>query len=226
MDQNLFAQKILLFFKNLKIPSPLPKGIDVLNPYLHQEAFALCEQFYNQYYADSKPRKIIIGINPGRFGAGLTGIPFTDPIKLQEVCGINNALPKKAELSADFIYRMIQAYGGPINFYKNFYFSSVSPLGFTKNGKNLNYYDDKNLTEQLLPFIHSCMTRQLNFGIDTKAAYCLGEGENFKFLSKLNAQHRFFENLIPLAHPRFIMQYKRKKLNQYIDHYIQAFHHS
>jgi hypothetical protein len=226
MDSNFFSQKVLSFFKTLKIPAHLPTGVEVLNPYHDRKAFELCKQFYSQYYADSNNRKIILGINPGRLGAGLTGIPFTDPIKLKDICGINNALPRKAELSADFIYQMINAYGGPLKFYQNFYISSVSPLGFTKEGKNLNYYDDKKLTKQLNPFILSSITKQLQFGIDTKTAYCLGEGENYKFLSKLNAEHRFFENLIPLAHPRFIMQYKRKSLTHYIDHYVEALHHS
>ncbi|MBP9924716.1 MAG: DUF4918 family protein [Cyclobacteriaceae bacterium] len=226
MDSNFFSQKVLLFFKTLKISASLPKGVEVLNPYHDRKAFELCKQFYNQYYADSNNRKIILGINPGRLGAGLTGIPFTDPIKLKDICGINNALPRKAELSADFIYQMINAYGGPLKFYQNFYITSVSPLGFTKDGKNLNYYDDKKLIKQLNPFILSSITKQLQFGIDTKTAYCLGEGENYKFLSKLNAEHQFFENLIPLAHPRFIMQYKRKSLNHYMDHYMEALHHS
>jgi hypothetical protein len=225
MDSNLFSQKVISFLNSLRIPS-LAKGVEVLNPYNNPEIFELCKQFYNQYYGDSNSRTIILGINPGRLGAGLTGIPFTDPIKLKDVCGIDTMLPRKAELSADFIYLMIKAYGGPASFYKNFYFSSVSPLGFTKEGKNLNYYDDKKLTKQLNPFILSSINKQLLFGIDRKTAYCLGESENYKFLSTLNAEHRFFENIIPLAHPRFIMQYKRKNLNKYLDQYIEAFHHS
>lgn len=223
MDSNLFSQKVLSFFKTLKISTRLPKGIEVLNPYKNIESFELCKQFYNQYYADSNSRKIILGINPGRLGAGLTGIPFTDPIKLKDVCGINNTLPRKAELSADFIYQMINSYGGPSKFYKNFYISSISPLGFTKDGKNLNYYDDKKLTAQLLPFILSCLTKQLKFGIETKTVYCLGEGTNYKFLSNLNTEYNFFENIIPLPHPRFIMQYKRKSISEYIDVYLKAF---
>lgn len=169
---------------------------------------------------------MIIGINPGRFGAGLTGIPFTDPIKLETICDIKNDLPKKAELSADFIYTMINQYGGPALFYKDFYFTSVSPLGFTKAGKNLNYYDDKKLTERLLPFMVDCMHRQLKFGMNTRVAFCLGEGDNYKFLSQVNDQYHFFEKIIPLAHPRFIMQYKRKSLNQYIDTYLRTFNQS
>jgi Domain of unknown function (DUF4918) len=165
---------------------------------------------------------MIIGINPGRFGGGLTGIPFTDPVKLETICGIKNDLPKKQELSADFIYTMIKSYGGPALFYKNFYFTSVSPLGFTKAGKNLNYYDDNKLEERIRPFMVTCMRSQLSFGINTKVAYCLGEGDNYKFLSQFNEQHQFFEKIIPLAHPRFIMQYKRKNLDRYVDRYLKA----
>lgn len=39
----------------------------------------------------------ILGINPGRFGAGTTGIAFIDPIRLENECGINNSFPKKVE---------------------------------------------------------------------------------------------------------------------------------
>lgn len=223
MSANHFSQRVLNFFSTLQIKTSISRNVEVLNPYQNPLAFQLCKSFYTQYYADSKQRRIILGINPGRFGGGLTGIPFTDPIKLEMICGISNDLDKKAELSADFIYKMIAAYGGANQFYESFYFSSVSPLGFTRDGKNLNYYDDKKLTEQLLPFILSCLNEQLKFGIDRKLAYCLGEGENYKFLFKLNEQHQFFENIIPLAHPRFIMQYKRKSLNQYIDSYLKAF---
>ncbi|MBL7873826.1 MAG: DUF4918 family protein [Cyclobacteriaceae bacterium] len=220
---DLFSQRVLNFLSSLSIQSSLPRNVEVLNPYRDPLAFQLCKNFYAQYYADTNHRRIILGINPGRFGAGLTGIPFTDPIKLETICDIKNDFDKKAELSADFIYKMIAAYGGAYEFYKSFYFSSVSPLGFTRDGKNLNYYDDKKLTERLLPFIVLSLNKQLKFGLDKKVVYCLGEGENYKFLFKLNEQHHFFENIIPLAHPRFIMQYKRKSLNQYIDSYLKAF---
>jgi hypothetical protein len=45
----------------------------------------ICSSFYQKYYADNKKRSLIIGINPGRFGAGVTGIPFTDPIRLKRI---------------------------------------------------------------------------------------------------------------------------------------------
>lgn len=198
----------------------LPKEIKVLNPYQNKLTLAYCEKFYTKYYNDSNQRSFILGINPGRFGAGLTGIPFTDPLKLEQECDIKNDLPKKRELSADFIYKMINAYGGKEKFYNHFYFGSVCPLGFTRDGKNLNYYDDPELQKAVLPFICKSLADQIQFGINTKVAYCLGEGKNFKFLTQLNEEKKYFAKIIPLSHPRFIMQYKRKKLNQFIDDYL------
>jgi hypothetical protein len=225
MSSDFFSNRIIKFLSKLNITTSLPRQVELLNPYQNPDAFKLCKRFYTQYYADYNQRTLILGINPGRFGGGLTGIPFTDPVKLETICGIKNSLYKKAELSADFIYKMIAAYGGAEQFYKSFYFSSVSPLGFTRDGKNLNYYDDKKLQARLLPFIVSCLQLQLKFGIETKVAYCMGKGENYKFFANLNEQHHFFEKIIPLPHPRFIMQYKRKSLNLYIDRYLKAFDH-
>jgi len=222
MMKDPFSSKVLRFFATLSLTATLPRGVEVLNPYQNPPAFQLCQLFYRQYYNDNNPRTMIIGINPGRFGGGLTGIPFTDPLKLENVCGIKNDLQKKQELSSDFIYKMIEAFGGPSLFYNKFYFTSVSPLGFIKAGKNLNYYDDKKLTDRLKPFMVECMRTQLNFGIKRKVAFCLGEGDNYKFLSQFNDQHQFFEAVIPLAHPRFIMQYKRKYLTPYLDSYLSA----
>ncbi|MBA4055987.1 MAG: DUF4918 domain-containing protein [Marivirga sp.] len=215
-----FADSVLTFFQQLKITADLPESVEVLNPYHDKLAVELCRRFYKKYYDDDQRRTLILGINPGRHGGGLTGIPFTDPIKLEKFCGISNTLQKKAELSADFMYTMITAFGGPEIFYKQFYFSSVSPLGFTMDGKNLNYYDVKELQINLREFIIQSLKSTISFGINTSVCYCLGEGENFKYLNRLNAELRIFKEIIPLAHPRFIMQYRRKKVNEYVDDYL------
>lgn len=166
---------------------------------------------------------MIFGINPGRFGGGVTGIPFTDPIRLEKDCGIPNSWQKKQELSSLFIYEMINKFGGPEKFYKKFYITAISPLGFTKANKNLNYYDDKQLERSISEFVISSIKQQLDFGIERDVAFCLGEGKNFNYMSKLNAEHNFFDSIIPLSHPRFIMQYKLKKKNEYIANYINEF---
>jgi hypothetical protein len=164
---------------------------------------------------------VLIGINPGRFGGGVTGVPFTDPIRLEKICGIKNDYQKKQELSSVFIYDMIEAFGGAQKFYGQFYFSAVSPLGFVKHGKNLNYYDDKILLKQIEPFVIDCMNKQIAFGLVTDVCFCIGEGENLKYLRKLNDQHKWFDKIESVPHPRFIMQYKLKKKKDYIDIYLK-----
>lgn len=216
-----FAEKVLEFYRELAIGVRLPDGIEVLNPYQDDTAFGLCRSFYRKYYHDKLERFLILGINPGRFGAGITGVPFTDPIKLETIFGIKNGFPKKTELSADFIHAMIAALGGPDQFFSKFYINSVSPLGFIKAGKNVNYYDTPQLIKALEPFIQGSIEKQLTFGVNRKIAFCLGEGANFKYLQKLNDREQYFTEIIPLAHPRFIMQYKRKQLDRYLDDYLQ-----
>jgi len=219
------SDHILSFQKKLKLDNTLPKGVGVLNPYHEDATNSLCKEFYQRFYNDSEERILILGINPGRNGGGITGIPFTDPVKL-ETLGIKNDLQKKRELSADFIYEMIEECGGVKAFYKKFYISAVSPLGFVKDGKNLNYYDIKILPDLLHGFIVDCLKEQLSWGLSRKKCFCLGESENFKFLKNLNEQYQFFEEVVPLPHPRFIMQYRRKRLNEFIGIYKEKLSHS
>ena len=117
-----FSDRILSFYQGLEIKSPLPEGVVTMNPYTDETSFSFCTQFYQKFYNDQNERSIILGINPGRHGGGVTGIPFTDPVKLEHYCNIPNPFNKKTELSADFIYRMIEEFGGPELFYAKFYF--------------------------------------------------------------------------------------------------------
>jgi hypothetical protein len=210
------------FLKHLKITVPLPEGVDVLYPYENPDTVALVKQFYHLYYNDDHPRIMLIGINPGRFGAGVTGIPFTDPIRLTSACGIENTLPQKPELSSKFIYEMIQKFGGVRSFYKKYLISAVSPLGFVSDGKNLNYYDIRALQTNLEPFIVYCMNQQLKMGAQSDVAYSLGQGANFKYLVALNKKWNFFGEIKPLPHPRWVMQYRLRKKEFFIEQYLEA----
>jgi hypothetical protein len=214
------ASKILKFYQSLSIQAKLPEGVEVMNPYQDKTAFKLSKRFYEKFYGDNDPRTLIFGINPGRFGGGITGVPFTDPVKLEKI-GIPNDLKKKVELSADYIYAMIEAYGGPEKFYHQFYITALSPLGFVKDGKNLNYYDIRELQQAVEPFMLQCIREQLDFGVNRARCYCLGEGKNFDYLSAINKKYNFFGEVIPLSHPRFIMQYKRKSVDVYIQDYLR-----
>ena len=88
---------------------------------------------------------------------------------------------------------------------------------------NYNYYDSKALTEAVYDFMLENLRRQLAFGIDRSIGYCLGTGKNADFIQRLNEKEKFFDRIIPLEHPRFIMQYKLKKKQEYIDKYLRAF---
>jgi hypothetical protein len=219
----LFSQHILSFFRQLDFPLILPKGIEVMDPFRDATTMEICTRFYNKYYSDNDKRHMIIGINPGRFGGGVTGVPFTDPVRLKQECGIDNPWPQKQELSSVYMYDMMRAYGGVAAFYKKIYITSISPLGFTKDNKNLNYYDDKALQQDIRPFVIKCFEQQFKFGIHRDTAFCLGDGKNFQYLSKLNKEVKLFDTIIPLSHPRFIMQYRLKKKQEYIDYYIKQF---
>lgn len=218
--KSTFADHIIEFNKRLCLGFELPEGIEVMNPFLNPEVEKLSTAFFTKFYSDQNKRHLIFGINPGRFGAGITGVSFTDPLNLEKYCGIKNDYQKKFELSSTFIYSMIEAFGGVEKFYGNFLLTALSPLGFTANGKNLNYYDHKALLKLVVPDVISWIRQQIDFGTHTEVCFCLGEGTNYKFFKKLNDEHQFFENIVPLPHPRYIMQYKRKYLSENIKSYV------
>lgn len=218
----MYADKIISFYENLNPPQELPGGVELLFPQRDAPVMEIVRNFFSRFYSDNEPRRLIFGINPGRFGAGTTGINFTAPKQLKEFCGIDHSFKLQTELSAEFIYEMIGAYGGPEKFYGNYFISSISPLGFVKSGINMNYYDDKNLLKAIGPFITDSIQKQISFGFETDKCFCIGGDKNLKFFSKINDEHGFFREIIPLPHPRFIMQYRRKQKQQYIDQYLQA----
>jgi hypothetical protein len=223
------AQKIISFNKRLDFKGVLPAGINIMNPFKEDKAvIKIMQEFYTKYYNDNKERYFIVGINPGRFGGAVTGIPFTDPKRLVSECHIAFSGKITHEPSSVFVYDVINAFGGPEKFYSQFYIHSIFPLGFTapgKNGKavNYNYYDKPELTAAVYDAIVANIRTQLKFGLSTTTCFCLGTGKNELFLRKLNEKFKFFKEVVALEHPRFVMQYKAKHKQQYIDKYLTAF---
>lgn len=225
-----FADKVICFNAQLEYTGPaLPQGIRIMNPLRESEqATYISELFYRKYYNDDNLRHIILGINPGRFGGGITGIPFTDPKRLKSECNIDYNGKSAHEPSSVFVYEMIHAYGGVEAFYNKFYINSLCPLGFTtidNNGKekNYNYYDSRELENTVKGFIVQNVRTQIDLGVATDICFCFGTGKNETYLRKLNEKHHFFKEVIALEHPRFIMQYKAKSKQFYIDKYLDAF---
>lgn len=222
MNGLTWSDQIIYFMSGFRISGRLPSEVKILEPWQSDEALRVASIFYKKYYSDRHRRRLILGINPGRFGGGQTGIPFTDPVRLMTDCGIANPMNPRPELSAEFIYRMMNVYGGPEKFYSKFYISSVCPVGFIQNGKNLNYYDIPALQRQIEKWAPGWIETQINFGLKRDLCYCLGEGKNFDFFNKLNQKFNWFNEVIPLPHPRFIMQYRRKDIEAYIRRYVEV----
>ncbi|HJP62474.1 MAG TPA: SMUG2 DNA glycosylase family protein [Mucilaginibacter sp.] len=225
-----FAEKVIRFNDQLHYSGPeLPQGIRIMNPYRESvEANRVSGEFYRKYYGDSNLRYLILGINPGRFGAGLTGVPFTDPKRLVSECHIPYEGKVTHEPSSVFIYEMINAFGGPEKFYAKFYINSLCPLGFTSidekgREKNYNYYDSPALTAAVGDYIIENIHTQIRLGVQTDVCFCFGTGKNENYLHKLNDKYHFFGKIVALEHPRFIMQYKAKTKQDYINKYLEAF---
>jgi hypothetical protein len=221
-----FADKVIEFNRNLTYHGQLPEDFRVLNPYLdNPETIEVMQKFYHKYYNDFNQRKFIIGINPSRHGAGVTGVPFTDTKRLESICGISMKSAHTHEISSVFMYDMIAEYGGAKEFYKNIYINSPFPLAIIRKSKgswiNANYYDDKGLFSEVKSFMIDSLKKHISLNLDTSEVFILGK-KNAEFLAKLNTEANLFGKMTVLEHPRYIQQYKSKEKTLYIDKYILA----
>lgn len=129
----------------------------------------------------------------------------------------------KSELSSQFFYDHLFQHYPMEDFYRKYFIGAVCPLGLEKNGRNMNYYDDKSLLNNLLQhYIPDNLDKQIEIGCSKKVAICLGEGTNYSILNRLNQQNQLFDKIIKVSHPRYIMQYKRQAINTYIEQYLNA----
>ncbi len=208
----------------------LPAGVGVLDPFNGpnaDEVRRIVTLFHRKYYSDNRSRVLMLGINPGRLGAGSTGLSFTDTKRCESDLGIPVHGIRTHEPSSDFFYRMIRGAGGATAFYDQVYVHAICPLGFVKagpNGKdiNLNYYDAKALEQAVTPFVSDWLRTLVKCGMRTDVVFCIGTGKNAAYFEKLNASLGLFDRIIALEHPRFIMQYKAKFVDTYVRKYVNA----
>lgn len=227
-----FGEKVLKFDEELsKTKIELPEGFKIINPFNgsnKKQINEITKKFYNMYYNDNNSRRLIIGSSPARRGTAVTGIPYEDAEHLQNTTGIYIDDFYINKSSSNFLYDVIEKYGGSEKFYSKFYMNFVCPLGIVRinskgNEVNCNYYESKKVQEQLYSFMLESIKKQIDFGLDTSVAYCIGSGENYVFLAKLNEEYHLFKKIIPLEHPRFIMQYNSKRKDEFIKKYLDAF---
>ena len=224
------ADKILHFIDYISNESiNLPDSYHILNPFKGNNSIstkAIARQFYAKYYNDTRKRILILGSSPARRGTAITGIPFEDAEHLLAETGIKIDNYHINKASSNFLYEVIDRYGGVQEFYAQFYLTFVCPLGISRineknNEINCNYYDNKELCNSLDYFIVSSLKQQLEF-VDTSKCFCIGSGENFKYLTSINKRYKLFGEIVPLEHPRFIMQYNSKDKEKYLQKYLQV----
>lgn len=226
-----FSNRVLEFNEWLaNISLELFDNYSIRNPFdgkNKEQIKEITKTFYKKYYNDNNKRYLILGSSPARKGTATTGIPFEDASHLYKETGIliDDFYINKS--SSNFLYDVMEQYGGCEKFYKDFFMSFVCPLGIVNvnskgNEVNSNYYENKKLENVLYSFIVDSLKKQISLGIDTSICYCIGSGENFKFLTRINEQYHFFNKIIALEHPRFIMQYNSKDRNQYLSKYMMA----
>lgn len=231
VKRKTFSDNVLEFNEWLANTSlELFDNYSISNPFNGKNRIQIKEitnAFYKKYYNDHNKRYLILGSSPARKGTATTGIPFEDANHLYKETGImiDNFYINKS--SSNFLYDVMEQYGGCQRFYKDFFMNFVCPLGIVNvNSKgnlvNANYYENKKLEKASHNFIVDSLKKQIALGIDTSICYCIGSGENFKFLTKINEEYHFFDKIIALEHPRFIMQYNSKDRNKYLDKYINA----
>lgn len=97
----------------------------------------LVRSYYKKFYSKQGRRIVFCGINPGKYGAGKTGVPFID------FHGISRMLPghdrQDKERTAQYMLSIIEEYE-PGEFQDAVYLTNLSWYGFLRNGKNFNYY--------------------------------------------------------------------------------------
>lgn len=219
-DVPKFGASVARYLTSLQFTGSQPHDFEVLNPYVFPEVRRVVTEFCHQFYVDSAPRIGIWGINPGRLGAGLTGISFVDPVSLRDVLGISSTVTGRSEPSAQFIADVIRAYGGPERFYRDVYVSALCPLGFVKNGKNVNFYDDSDFAVHITPWIHEQVAQQETFGLKTSVAIILGKGKLQTYVER-NLRHlRTWSHVVYLEHPRYVAQYRRSAWDRYVETYV------
>ncbi|MCS7052238.1 MAG: DUF4918 family protein, partial [Ignavibacterium sp.] len=202
-----FADRAINYFSKLKTPNVNFDDVQILNPFQNLDVIESVKMFYKKFYDDNNERIYVFGINYGRFGGGLTGISFTDPVALEKLCGIENNFGHIRELSSKFIYQVIENYGGVKKFFSKIYLTALLPFAILKSEKNYNYYDNKSLSESLKIEIVNSIKSQIKFGARKDSVIILGKKNAYYFL-ELNKQLQIFNKVVILDHPRYVMQYK------------------
>ena len=186
------------------------EGICVLSDFLDHRH--VMENFWATFYPEGPPPQVICGLNPGRHGAGLTGVPFRDFKTLSKwMQGINR---QDAEPSAQFFAKVVEAVGVEA-FFKRFYVTNISAVGYVRDGKNLNYHD---LPEVALRVVERNFMEEMA-SVQPTRIIALGK-HPYATVGKLLSSS--VGDIAYLPHPSWIMTYRRREADDWLGRYIDA----
>lgn len=172
----------------------------------------IVDAFWDRYYAQAVPRSVICGLNPGRFGAGKTGIPFLDFQSLSQLMpGVDR---QDSEKSAAFFYKVIQAYGSDA-FFRHFYVTNVASVGFLCDGRNLNYPD---LPKAALAIVEANFCEEMKI-VKPTCLISLGTAVQHTARKLLSLD---VDCTLRLPHPAWVATYRSREMEKWVDEYVKA----
>ncbi len=215
-----FGLRVMAYYDNLERFRWVTPEVAILSPIADDERRRAMAAFCHEFYSDNQNRVFWLGINPSRVRRTSTGVPYTDGFALQEICGIPNGFNKSRELTSDFFYRFVNAYGGPEAFYRRHYAGAAFPLSILRKEKYCNYYD-RNLPDEISKSIPGMVARQAEIG-HAGVLVIVGSGQNAKILKRINDKLGIFSDVLVVEHPRYVMQYKSAELERYLEKFCET----
>jgi hypothetical protein len=123
------------YIESRELPAMLQaEGIRIIGEFTSN--WRTIERFHEEYYCDGYPRTVICGLNPGQHGAGKTGLPFVDFSSLSKL--LSGVTRSDTERTAQFFFEIVSHFGAKA-FYRSFYVTNVSWVGFLNGKCNVNY---------------------------------------------------------------------------------------
>ena len=165
--------------------------------------------FWEKFYGNYVPRIMICGINPGRLGAGKTGIPFLDFASLSQL--IPGVERQDSENSAEFFFQVVKSFGAE-SFFKTFYVTNFSSVGFVKDGVNFNYHD---LPQMALETVERNFLEEIAT-VEPTHVISLGREVHRSVLKLLPSS---IDCSLYLPHPSWIATYRSNEMDRWVQRY-------
>ena len=89
-----------------------------------------------------------------------------------------------------------------------------------KGVKNANYYDEKELFEDVKDFMIESLKKHISLWLEVDEVFVLWK-KNSDFINNINKEQKLFWKITVLEHPRYIEQYKSKEKKYFIEKYLK-----